>query len=121
MWASSCLQAFPKGATILPLVATADDKSAEGEQLASLFWQGTRWGVSGHNSVMLLCVITAEIQIRAIALQYLGLCITTPSEAVMGVGVKGDVGFLMQIKYSAYINANFLRNMCLVNLYRERC
>lgn len=42
-------------------------------------------------------------------------------EAVMGVGVKGTVGLLMKIKYSAYINATFLKNIGLVNLYRERC
>lgn len=105
-------------ATLLPF---ADDKSAEGEQLASLFWQGTCWGVSGHNCVILLCVIAAEIQIRTIALQYLGLCITTPSGAVRGVGVKGNVGFPMKMKYSTYINAKYLRNIGLVNLYRERC
>lgn len=70
---------------------------------------------------MILCVITAEIQIRTIALQYLGLCITTPSGTVMGVGVKGNVGFLIKMKYSAYISAAFLKKIGLENLYRERC
>lgn len=71
--------------------------------------------------MMLLCIITAESQIRTIALQYLGLCITTPSGAVIGVGVKGNVGFPMKMKYSAYINATFFMHIGLVNLYRERC
>lgn len=70
---------------------------------------------------MILCVIATEIQIRTIALQYLGLCITTPRGTVMGVGVKGNVGFLIKMKYSAYISATFLRKIGLENLYRERC
>lgn len=41
--------------------------------------------------------------------------------AVMGVGVKGNAGLLMKMKYSACINVTFLRNIGLVNLYRERC
>lgn len=39
----------------------------------------------------------------------------------MGVGVKGNVGFLIKMKYSAYISATFLRKIGLENLYRERC
>lgn len=51
---------------------------------------------------MLLCVIITEIQIRTMALQYSGSCITPPTGAVVGAGKKGDMAFLMKMEYSAY-------------------
>lgn len=57
---------------------------------------------SGHSCLMLLCVITTEIQIRTMALQYSGSCITPPTGAVVGAGKKGDMAFLMKMEYSTY-------------------
>jgi len=99
---------FPPGNSNLPLVAGVEgsqDEPAKVEQLASIVLQGTRcWGVSEHNCLMLLCVITNEIQIRTMAMQYSDSCISTPTGAVVGAGKKRDMAFLMKMEYSTYIN-----------------
>lgn len=48
---------------------------------------------------MLLCIITTEIQIRMMALWYSG---STPIEAAVGAGKKGNIAFLMKMEYSTY-------------------